>query len=133
MPDRGSVRVLLIDDEAAGRAVLARLLRSCGAEVVGEAGDGVVGLDLLRGLGQRGVDLIITDCQMPVMDGLAFTQAVRAAGDRTPVLMLSALGHIQVIDAARTAGVNRYLRKPVELDALLEAIRQVTGVLIRAA
>jgi len=127
------VRVLLIDDEAAGRVAMARLLRSCGAKVVGEAEDGAVGLEVLRGLGADGADLIITDCQMPKMDGITFTAAVRAAGDRTPVLMLSAQGHFQVIDAARAAGVSRYLRKPVEMGALVEAIWQLTGVLIKAA
>ena len=115
------MRVLLIDDDARLRQVLARLLAGAGFATVDEACDGE---DALLALGRSHPDLIVTDCQMPRLDGIGFVRRLRAAGDQTPVIMLSGQGDPHVVVTAVRAGVNNYLPKPINPEILFEKIRQ---------
>jgi DNA-binding response OmpR family regulator len=118
------MRVMLVDDDARMREVLARLLASTGFRAVEQVGDGE---EALLRLATVHVDLIITDCSMPRMDGVAFVTALRAKGDLTPVIMLSGQDDPQLIVRAIRAGVNNYVPKPIHPENLFEKIRQTLG------
>jgi DNA-binding NarL/FixJ family response regulator len=116
------MQVYLIDDDAPLRFAIGRLMRDFGLDVVGEAGNG---RDALRALDRVHPDLIVTDCQMPQMDGISFARALRAAGNDTPLIMLSGQHSEEVVSAAIDAGVNCFVAKPVDPRMLADAIRLV--------
>ena len=116
-------RLLLAEDGADNRRLIATYLTRAGAEV-DAAVDGVealAALDLARASG-RPYDLLITDVQMPRLDGLSLVRQLRAQGDRLPVLALTA--HAMAEDRARCldAGCDGYLSKPVERARLLQMV-----------
>jgi two-component system, chemotaxis family, chemotaxis protein CheY len=115
------MHVLVVDDDARMRQVLARLLRTVGFDRVDEASDGQEALTLLA---ESHPDLILTDNQMPRMDGITFTRQLRAAGDQTPIMMLSGHGDSHQVIIAIRAGVNNYLPKPINAEILFEKIAQ---------
>jgi two-component system response regulator MprA len=118
-------RVVIVEDDAQMRSALGLLVRGFGAEVLAEIGDGEAALDVLA---TRRTDLILTDCQMPRLDGIALVRRLRARGDHTPVIMISGRHEQQVRDAAFAAGVSQYLFKPLSAAALRQAIGQtLTG------
>jgi DNA-binding response OmpR family regulator len=117
------MRVMLVDDDARMRQVLARLLLSAGLTVSHEAGDGEEALAALSA-DPDGVDLIVTDCRMPRMDGIAFVTALRKRGDTTPVIMLSGEHDPHLIVRAVRAGVDNYVPKPLNPAAFFEKIWQ---------
>jgi DNA-binding NarL/FixJ family response regulator len=120
------MNVYLIDDDAALRQAVARFMERFGFLVLGEAGNGA---DALAALSDPAVslrpDLIISDCQMPVMDGLSFARRFRALGRPTPMLMLSGQDSADVVVAAIDAGFNAFVPKPVTGQLLAGAIRLV--------
>jgi two-component system response regulator MprA len=119
-------RVLVADDDRAIRESLARALELEGYEVVTVV-DGVESLTLVR----RDVfDALVLDVMMPGVDGLAVCRVLRAEGDRTPVLMLTARVETPDRVAGLDAGADDYLPKPFELDELLARLR---ALLRRAA
>ena len=92
--------------------------------VLAEFPDGQAAFDLLTTGEEAGPDLILTDCQMPRMDGIALVRHLRARGDETPVIMLSGHHDACVADLARAAGVNFFLPKPLSTDLLRDALAQ---------
>jgi CheY-like chemotaxis protein len=119
------MRVMVVDDDSRMRQVLARLLESSGFDGVEEVGDGEEALSRLE---KTQVDLIVTDCQMPRMDGIALVTALRARGDATPVIMLSGQDDPQLVVRAIRAGVNNYVPKPIHPENFFEKIWQTLGV-----
>jgi two-component system response regulator MprA len=118
--------VLVADDDRAIRESLARALELEGYEVVTVV-DGVESLTRIR----RDVfDALVLDVMMPGVDGLAVCRVLRAEGDRTPVLMLTARVETPDRVAGLDAGADDYLPKPFELDELLARLR---ALLRRAA
>src|SRR5262249_43982132 len=101
-----------------------------GLESVSHASNGEEALAMLPKLRP---DLIITDCQMPGMDGIRLTRALRATGVEVPIIMLSGATERAVIDSAKRAGVTRFLAKPVELADLRDALQQTVGWTAQAA
>jgi CheY-like chemotaxis protein len=124
------MRVLLIDDDAESRKVLRRVLTRLRVESVVEADGGGEALRLLPELRPQ---IIITDCQMPGMDGIRLTRALRAGGVNVPILMLSGATERAVIEAALRAGVTRFLVKPLEIADLRDALEQTVGWTSQAA
>ena len=118
------MRVMVVDDDSRMRQVLAKLLESSGFDAVEEVGDGE---EALARLEQTHVDLIVTDCQMPRMDGIALVTALRAKGDATPVIMLSGQDDPQMVVRAIRAGVNNYVPKPIHPENFFEKIWQTLG------
>lgn len=114
-----AVRVLVVEDEPAVRDSLLRVLRFEGYDVL-EARDGQHALAVLR---QGGVDVVVLDIMMPVMGGLEACRRLRAAGDRTPVLMLTARDAVGDRVAGLDAGADDYLPKPFALEELLARVR----------
>jgi CheY-like chemotaxis protein len=119
------MRVMLVEDDSGMRQVLSRLLQTSGFASVTEVGDGQ---EALAALTSTKVDLIITDCIMPRMDGVALVTALRARGDQTPVIMLSGQDDPHVVVKAIRAGVNNYIPKPIRPEQFLEKIWQTLGI-----
>jgi two-component system, OmpR family, response regulator MprA len=118
-------RILVVDDEPAVRTSLDRALRLAGYDVA-LAEDGSQALDVLAGSEQ---DAVVLDVAMPGVDGLEVCRRVRAGGDRTAVLMLTARDAIDDRVAGLDAGADDYLVKPFalrELQARLRALLRRT-------
>lgn len=113
-------RVLVVDDNAVNTRVAKGLLERLGVTVV-VAGDGD---EALRVLAQERFDLVLMDLQMPVLDGIAATRQLRARGDETPVLALTASAMPAELEACRAAGMQDCLTKPVRLPNLIAALVQ---------
>ncbi|MFD0257190.1 response regulator transcription factor [Kitasatospora indigofera] len=109
-------RVLVVDDDAAIRRSLERGLRLSGFAVQ-VAPDGASALDLMAG--PTAPDVLVLDVSMPGLDGTDVCRALRAAGDETPVLMLSALDELADRVAGLQAGADDYLVKPFALEELV--------------
>lgn len=118
------MRVLVIEDDAQLRAVMSIFLRSLGAQVLAEIADGAAALEHLTCEDNDPPDLILTDCQMPRMDGISLVRHLRARGDRTPVIMISGQQDPRIVALAYAAGVDHYLPKPLTTDSLTMAIEQ---------
>src|SRR5205807_472740 len=122
----GMARVLVVDDEPAVRRALERALRLENYDVE-LAADGEQALDALVG---SPVDAVVLDVLMPRLDGLEVVRRMRKAGDRTPVLMLTARDAIDDRVAGLDVGADDYLVKPFalrELQARLRALIRRTG------
>jgi two-component system response regulator MprA len=113
------MKVLVVDDEPAVRDALERALRSSGYGVA-TASDGLEGLDRMAA---EPPDLVVLDILMPRMDGIDACRRLRAAGDRTPVLMLTARDAVGDRVEGLDAGADDYLVKPFALEELLARIR----------
>jgi two-component system OmpR family response regulator len=115
------MRILLIEDDSEAAAYMAKGLREAG-HVVDHAATGTDGLFLAT---SERWDAMIIDRMLPGLDGLAIIQAIRAAGNTTPVLVLSALGKVDDRVRGLKAGGDDYLVKPyafAELLARIEAL-----------
>jgi two-component system response regulator MprA len=112
-------RVLIVDDEPAVRAALDRALRLDRYEVE-LAGDGREALDKLA---ESRLDAVVLDVAMPGIDGLEVCRRLREAGDRTPVLMLTARDAVDDRVAGLDAGADDYLVKPFALKELKARLR----------
>ena len=125
-----TIRVLVVDDSAVVRRLVVNALDGdSGIEVVGTAANGELGLAQAARLSP---DVITMDIEMPVLDGIGAVRALRARGDRTPVLMFSTLterGAVATLDAL-AAGANDYVTKPSNAGHFDAAMDQVRGQLI---
>ena len=113
------MRVLVVDDEPAVRQALKRALAAEGHEV-DVAEDGRAALDRLV---DQAVDAVVLDVAMPGLDGLEVCRRLRSAGDRTPVLMLTARDAVDDRVAGLDAGADDYLVKPFALKELKARLR----------
>jgi two-component system, OmpR family, response regulator MprA len=113
------MRVLVVDDEPAVRSALERALRLHGYEV-SLAEDGEQGLAAVQA---ESPDAVVLDVLMPRLDGIAACRRLRAEGDRTPVLMLTARDAVADRVTGLDAGADDYLVKPFALEELLARLR----------
>jgi CheY-like chemotaxis protein len=114
-------RILVIDDEAAVRKVIVRMLTSAGHEV-SAAPDGAAGLRLWH---EAGADLVLTDLHMPEMNGVEVIRALRAAAPTLPVIAMSGTGASREEDlfqAVQQLGSVGILGKPFSWDELVGII-----------
>jgi two-component system chemotaxis response regulator CheY len=118
--------VLTVDDSRTMRDMLMLALGDAGFTVV-QAVDGVHGLEVLDAMEQP--DVIITDINMPRMDGFGFIEGVRAS-DRyrtTPILVLTTESDQSKKEKARAAGATGWIVKPFAPDKLIDAVRRVAA------
>jgi two-component system, OmpR family, response regulator MprA len=113
------VRILVVDDEPAVRNSLVRALRLEGYDVE-LAADGE---EAVVAVGRSLPDAVVLDVLMPRLDGIAACRRLRAQGDRTPVLMLTARDAVSDRVAGLDAGADDYLVKPFALEELLARLR----------
>jgi two-component system chemotaxis response regulator CheY len=116
-------RILAVDDSVSMRKMVAYTLRCGGYDVV-EAVDGVDALDQLE---RQAVDVVITDQNMPNMDGLTLTRTLRAdrRWNRVPILVLTTEAGDALKQEGRAAGATGWLVKPFEPRRLLEVVAKV--------
>src|SRR5271167_1436060 len=112
-------RILVVDDEPAVQSALSRALALEQYEVA-QAMDG---REALERLGSAAYEAVILDVSMPYLDGLEVCRRLRAGGDRTPVLMLTAREQVEDRVAGLDAGADDYLVKPFALRELLARVR----------
>jgi CheY-like chemotaxis protein len=111
--------VLIVDDEEGMRIFLARLVARAYTHVtVAEAADGA---EALRAALAQRPDLIISDCHMPVMDGMELVRTLRAQGATIPILMLSS--EPSIANAAQLAGASAFLTKPLAIRSFSQFLR----------
>lgn len=117
------LRVLTVDDSRTIRDMLKLTLDAAGFDVT-QAVDGEDGLGKFR---EGAFDLVITDINMPRMDGFQLIQAIRTdrAYDDVPILVLSTESGRENIDIARTTGASGWIVKPFDPAVLLETVKQV--------
>ena len=113
--------VLVAEDDRHVRQALERILRFEGYTVV-TVGDGAAALEAID---EHAPDAIVLDVMMPLVDGLGVCRRLRARGDRTPVLMLTARDEVSDRVAGLDAGADDYLPKPFSLDELLARLRSL--------
>ena len=121
-----TMRVLVIEDDRETASFLQKSLKESG-HTAEATGDGESGLAMAR---EGGFDVLIVDRMLPRLDGLSLVKQLRAEGDRTPVLFLSALGDVDDRVKGLKAGGDDYLTKPyayTELVARIEALGRRTA------
>jgi two-component system chemotaxis response regulator CheY len=115
--------VLVVDDSAAIRKILQRVLRQTGMAIntIHEAGDGQEALELLR---SRRVDLVLSDINMPKMDGLELLAAIKRSSElaAVPVVMITTEGGETKVAEAVRLGAAGYVRKPFTADQIKEKL-----------
>jgi CheY-like chemotaxis protein len=119
-------RVLVVDDIKVNQMIVEAFLKAAGHRTT------VVdnGAEAVEAVQAQDYDLVLMDMEMPVMDGLAATQAIRRLGDRVrniPIVALTANAMAEEVARARQAGMNDHLSKPVERDVLLAMIAKWSG------
>jgi two-component system, chemotaxis family, chemotaxis protein CheY len=128
MPAASSLSVLVVDDQMTIRSLVRSGLQQIGISNIEEAADGEQGL---RNLIARPVSLVITDFNMPKLDGLGLLRAVRAHPpiSKTAVIMLTGRADKELVQRAVQFGVNNYLVKPFTVGTLKDKIEAVVGAL----
>ena len=118
------MKFLVVDDFSTMRRIVRNLLKELGFTNVDEAEDGVVALQKLNG---GAFDFVVTDWNMPNMDGLTLLQTIRKTGSlkHLPVLMITAEAKKENIIAAAQAGANGYIVKPFTAATLSEKLEKI--------
>lgn len=118
-------RIITVDDAATMRRLVGFALREVGHDVI-EAEDGE---DALRVLGTASVDLVITDVNMPRMDGIELVRRLRALPSfkSTPILLLTTESDPEKKQQGREAGATGWITKPFKPAQLVAAVAKVTG------
>lgn len=121
-----NLKILAVDDSPTMRRIIINTLKRAGFSDVIEATDGK---DALAKMKVEDVNFIITDWNMPEMDGLSFVTNLRASNEYStlPILMVTTRSVKDDIIEAMKAGVNSYIVKPFTPDTLKEKIMQVLG------
>jgi two-component system chemotaxis response regulator CheY len=128
MPIAAGLKVLVVDDQNSVRQMTRLTLEQIGIRHIHEAENGRTAMDTVA---LQPLNLIISDFNMPEMDGLALLRAVRGnpAARKTPFILLTGRGDRELVVKAAQAGVNNYLIKPFTADILRQKIEQVVGKL----
>ena len=121
-----NMKILVVDDFSTMRRIIKNLLRDLGFNNTSEADDGLTALPMLKA---GKYDLLVTDWNMPGMQGIDLLKAVRADDDETlkniPVLMVTAEQKKEQIVEAAQAGVNGYIVKPFTALILKEKLEKI--------
>ena len=128
MPAASAIKVMVVDDQTSMRAMIRRTLQDLGFRDVRDKASASEALDDVR---TNRVHLIISDYNMPEMDGLQFLQEVRKDSviGKTVFIMLTASAEKEIVQKAAEMGVNNYVVKPFTPAALKEKIERVFGAL----
>lgn len=114
-----SDRILFVEDEADLTRIVTDTLREQGYEVI-TAGNG---MDALEKFKSGGIDIVVADVMMPVMDGFTMAKKIRKMSPAVPLLFLTAKSTIDDVEEGFAIGANDYLKKPFELRELIVRIK----------
>ncbi|MFD1006838.1 chemotaxis response regulator CheY [Oceanisphaera ostreae] len=119
-----NMKILIVDDFSTMRRIIKNLLRDLGFNNTQEADDGLTALPMLK---NGSFDFVVTDWNMPGMQGIDLLKAIRADDKlkHLPVLMVTAEAKREQIIAAAQAGVNGYVVKPFTAGTLKEKLEKV--------
>jgi len=119
--EQGCKRILVVDDEENARVALSRILTHDGYEVSAVRN----GMEALNYLRSRDVELIITDLNMPEMNGMMFLRELNRSHPASNVIMVTAYGEVESYLEAMTLGAFEYINKPVKYDELKKVIDKI--------
>ena len=127
-PSEGPLTLLVVEDDEVHRELLAATLRLPGHEVITTCN----GHEALQELARRRVDIVFMDLQMPHVDGFKAATAIRtwekAAGGHLPIIAMSASALGEDQERCRAAGMDRFITKPIQREALFTAIAELRGL-----
>lgn len=130
------LKIMVIDDEEQIRLGIAKILSKYpgGVEIAGQHGNGLEAMLQLSGMGPDDLDVIITDIEMPMMDGLRFVEQAKTKLPGVAIILLSGYNDFEYARRAIRAGATDYLLKPMDkaevfrlLDRFLQAKREARG------
>lgn len=126
MAKNGVLRFLVVEDSPPMRQLITFALRRLGDVEIVEAQDGV---DALKKLPTGRFDLVITDINMPVMDGLKLVSLMRSNPnyEATPVIIITTDGAMEDREKGLALGATAYIAKPIQTANLIEAVREIIG------
>ncbi|MBS0965022.1 response regulator [Acetobacter okinawensis] len=126
MPAASQIKALIVDDQASIRQVLANSMAEIGFTNIAQRKDGKEALEYLD---QNPTHLVISDFNMPVMDGLALLRAVRSNPkiQKVAFIILTGEASKDLVQEAVKAGVNNFLAKPYTVSKLREVLEKVFG------
>ena len=120
-----ALNILIVDDSATMRKIIMRSLRQTGIDIGSckEAGDGIEGL---AAMDSDNFDLVLSDVNMPNMNGLDFVKAVHEKhSPPPPIVMITAEGTAEIVQEAMSRGAKGYIKKPFKPDEIEDAIGRV--------
>jgi len=126
MPFAAALRVLIVDDQLTSRLLIRGGLQDLGVSDIEMAADGEQGFKTMMA---KPAHLVISDFNMPKMDGLAFLRAVRSypPPQKAAFILLTGRGDKELIERAQKLGVNNVIAKPFTLPVLKSQIEAVVG------
>lgn len=120
--------ILLVDDSATVRAMISRMLNMSGIPLkeLHQAANGKEALSLLR---DHWIDLVLTDINMPEMDGIEMVRRMSEDGEMKtiPIVVVSTEGSETRIESLKKMGVRKYLRKPFTPEAIKQVVEEILG------
>ncbi|MFW7377859.1 MAG: response regulator [Oligoflexus sp.] len=117
-------KIMIVDDSKTIRQQVSFTLTKGGYEVI-EAEDGQDGIEKLKA--NADVAMVISDVNMPNMNGLEMVEKLKASGSTVPVIMLTTEGAADLIQRAKEAGAKGWLVKPFQPDQLVAAVSKIAG------
>ena len=117
-------KILIVDDSRTIRQQVSFTLSKGGYEVL-EAEDGAEGYEKIAGDAE--IAMVISDVNMPNMDGLQMVEKVKESGISTPIIMLTTEGATDLIERAKAAGAKGWLVKPFKPEQLVAAVGKLVG------
>ena len=122
------IKALIVDDSSVMRKIIERSLRQAGIEL-SEVFEAANGVEALAALGRTKVDLILSDINMPIMDGLEFVRQLQGVAEakNIPVVMITTEGSETNVMQALSLGAKGYIRKPFTPDQVKEHVVPILG------
>lgn len=120
-------RVLVVEDSPTMRQLIIFALKRIRNIQIEEAGDGVAGL---KKLSAQSFDLVVTDLNMPIMDGLKLISLIRSDPQygKLPIIVITTEGAYEDRERALTLGANEYITKPIQTARILEVAKKMLGI-----
>ena len=117
-------RVLIVDDAVFMRMMIKDILEKNGYEIVGEAPNGAVAVEVYQ---KEKPDVVTMDITMPDVDGIEAVKRIKATDPGAKIIMCSAMGQQSMVMDAIKAGARDFIVKPFQADRVLEAVQKVVG------
>ena len=117
-------KVLIVDDAAFMRMMIKDILEKNNFDIVGEASNGLIAVEMYK---KEKPDVVTMDITMPEMDGIEAVKAIREFDPSAKIIMCSAMGQQSMVMDAIKAGAKDFIVKPFQAERVLEAVKKVVG------